>query len=101
MDFAEDQSVTLVNFAKRLAQEASAEYHYLQGAHRKDRIVDTLQRQRPISDEMICLLSSRHVRRSLPGWLSQLRRHADGDDEIAAPRHQQIRRDVHPVPRVE
>ena len=32
MDFAEEQSETLVDHAKRLAQEAGAEYHYLQGA---------------------------------------------------------------------
>jgi len=34
MAFAEEQSETLVDLAKRLAQEAGAEYHYLQGAHR-------------------------------------------------------------------
>src|SRR3974377_1549324 len=56
MDFAEKQSEPLVNFAKRLAQEAGAEYHYLQGAHRKDKLVDKLLRQRPISDGLICVL---------------------------------------------
>ena len=56
MDFAEKQSETLVNFAKRLAQEVGAEYHYLQGAHRKDKLVDKLLRQRPISDGLICVL---------------------------------------------
>ena len=56
MDFAEEQSETLVDSAKRLAQEAGAEYHYLQGAHRKDKLVDKLLRQRPISDGLICVL---------------------------------------------
>src|SRR6516164_8832250 len=50
MDFAEEQSETLVDFAKRLAQESGAHYHYLQGSHRKDKLVDKLLRQRPISD---------------------------------------------------
>ena len=56
MAFAEGQSEALVDSAKRLAQEAGAEYHYLQGSHRKDRLVDTLLRQRPISDGLICVL---------------------------------------------
>jgi hypothetical protein len=56
MDFAEQQSETLVEHAKRLAPEAGAEYHYLQGAHRKDKLVDQLLRQRPISDGLICVL---------------------------------------------
>jgi len=56
MNFAEEQSQNLVDFAKRLAQEAGAEYHYLQGAHRKDKLVDKLLRQRPINDGLICVL---------------------------------------------
>src|SRR5215468_5920344 len=56
MAFAEGQSENLVEFAKRLAQEAGAEYHHLQGAYRKDRLVDTLLRRRPISDGLICVL---------------------------------------------
>ena len=56
MDFAEEQSESLLDHAKRLAQEAGAEYHYLQGAHRKDKLVDKLLRQRPISEGLICVL---------------------------------------------
>jgi len=56
MDFAEEQSEILVNFAKRLAQEASAEYHFLQGKTRKDKLVDQLLRQRPFNDALICVL---------------------------------------------
>ena len=56
MAFADEQSETLVDFAKRLAQEVGAEYHYLQGSHRKDKLVDKLLRQRPISDGLICVL---------------------------------------------
>ena len=36
--------------------EAGAEYQYLQGAHRKDKLVDKLLRQRPISEGLICVL---------------------------------------------
>ncbi len=50
MAFAEEQSEILVDFAKRLAQEVGAEYHYLQGSHRKDKLVDTLCAKRPIGD---------------------------------------------------
>src|SRR5580765_6182282 len=50
MDFAEGQTETLVDSAKRLAHEAGAVYHYLRGAHRKDKLVDEQLRQRPISD---------------------------------------------------
>ncbi len=56
MDFPEEQSESLVDHAKRLAQEAGTEYHYLQGAHRKDKLVDKLLRQRPISEGLICVL---------------------------------------------
>ena len=56
MAFAEEQSQTLVDFAKRLAQEIGAEYHYLQGAHRKDKLVDQLLRRCPISDGLIRVL---------------------------------------------
>jgi hypothetical protein len=47
MSFAEEQCETLVDFAKRLAEKADAEYHYLQGTRRKERLVDALLRQRP------------------------------------------------------
>ena len=56
MAFAEEQAKTLVDLAKRLAQEAGTEYHYLQGARRKDKLVDKLLRQRPISEGLICVL---------------------------------------------
>ena len=56
MDFAEEQSECLVDHAKRLAQQAGAGYHYLQGPHRKDKLVDKLLRQRPISEGLICVL---------------------------------------------
>ena len=64
MDFAEEQSESLVDHANRLAQEAGAEYHYLQGPHRKDKLVDKLLRQRPISEGLICVLCCKECRPS-------------------------------------
>ena len=45
MAFAEEQSEALIGYAKRVAQEASAEYRFLQGHHRKDKLVDEIVRQ--------------------------------------------------------
>ena len=56
MAFAEEQSETLVDHAKRLAQEAGAEYRFLQGSHRKDKLVDEILRQRPIIEGLIGVL---------------------------------------------
>jgi hypothetical protein len=56
MAFAEEQSETLVEHAKRLAEEAGAEYHHLQGKVRKDKLVDEILRKRPIREGLICVL---------------------------------------------
>jgi hypothetical protein len=55
MAFAEKQAETLVEHAKRLAQQAGAEYRFLQGAHRKDKLVDEILRKRPISEGLIAV----------------------------------------------
>jgi hypothetical protein len=46
MAFAEEQSEARVDHAKRLAEEAGVEYRFLQGSHRKDKLVDEILRQR-------------------------------------------------------
>jgi hypothetical protein len=56
MAFAEEKSKTLVDYAQRLAQEVGAEYRFLQGHHRKDKLVDELLRKRPIVEGLICVL---------------------------------------------
>ena len=56
MAFAEEQSKILVDFAKRLAQEAGAEYRFLQGHHRKDKLVEEMLRQRPVFAGLIGVL---------------------------------------------
>jgi hypothetical protein len=56
MAFAEKQSEIVVEHAKRLAEQAGAEYEFLQGSHRKETIVDKILRERPISQGLICVL---------------------------------------------
>ncbi len=56
MAFAEKQSNTLVDYAKRLAEESGAEYRFLQGFHREDKLIDDMLRQRPIIDGLIGVL---------------------------------------------
>jgi hypothetical protein len=56
MAFAEQQSDTLVDHAKRMAQEAGAEYQHLQGKVRKDKRVDEILRKRPILEGLVCVL---------------------------------------------
>ncbi len=56
MAFAQEQSETLVDHAKELAQQAGAEYRFLPGAPRKDKLVDAILRQRPIIEGLICVL---------------------------------------------
>ena len=46
MAFAERQSETLVDRAQRAAEEAGVEDRFLKGAHRKDKRVDEVLRQR-------------------------------------------------------
>jgi hypothetical protein len=55
MTFAQEQSETLVDHAKQLAQQAGAEFRFLQGAHRKDKLVEEILRKRPISAGLICV----------------------------------------------
>jgi hypothetical protein len=55
MAFAQSQSETLVDHAQRLAADAGAEYRYLQGSHRKDKLVDEILRQRPIHEGLVCV----------------------------------------------
>jgi hypothetical protein len=56
MAFAEQQSETLVDHAKRMAQEAGVEYQHLQGKVRKDKLVDDILRKRPILEGLVCVL---------------------------------------------
>jgi hypothetical protein len=55
MAFAERQSEALVDHAKRLAAEAGVEYRFLQGSHRKDKLVDEILRRRPdLVEGLVC-----------------------------------------------
>jgi hypothetical protein len=55
MAFAEKESETVVDHAKRLVQETGAEHHFLKGYHRKDKLVDRILRERPIFEGLICV----------------------------------------------
>jgi len=55
MAFAQQQSESLVEHAKRLVEHAGATYEHLQGSHRKEAIVDNILRERPISEGLICV----------------------------------------------
>ena len=55
MDFAQEQSDVVVDHAKRMAEEAGVEYRFLQGSHRKDKLVDEILRQRSdLVEGLIC-----------------------------------------------
>lgn len=56
MAFAEKQAEAVIAHAKRLAQESDAEYQFLQGFHRKDKLVDEILRKRAIAEGLICVL---------------------------------------------
>jgi hypothetical protein len=56
MAFAQKQSEALVEHAKRLAQQAGAEYRPLQGKPRKEKLVDEILRQRPMLEGLVCVL---------------------------------------------
>jgi hypothetical protein len=56
MAFAERQSALVVDHAKRLAEQAGVEYEFLQGAHRKEAIVDKILRERAINQGLVCVL---------------------------------------------
>ena len=59
MAFAEEQSKVLVDFAKWMAQESGAEYRFLQGHHRKDKLIDEMLRQLEPSKTLAPILSRR------------------------------------------
>jgi hypothetical protein len=55
MAFAEKHSEIVVQHAQRLAREAGAEYRFLHGKSRKDKLVDEILRQRPILEGLVCV----------------------------------------------
>ena len=56
MAFAQRQSETLVDHARRAAEEAGVEYRFLQGSHRKDQLVDEILRRRPdLVEGLVCV----------------------------------------------
>ncbi len=60
LTFAEEQSETLVDHAKRLAEQAGVAYQFLKGFHRKDKLVDAILRGRPdLVEGLVCVFCCR------------------------------------------
>ena len=66
MAFAEKQSETLVEHAKRLAQEAGAEYRYLQGKPRKDKLVDEILLNPTVAGEYVAKSNGTNAQQKAP-----------------------------------
>jgi len=56
LPFVERQSQLLVEHAQGMAQQAKAPYHYLQGVHSKEKLVQNLLRQQPRDDGLVAVL---------------------------------------------
>jgi len=56
LPFMEGKSEQLVNHAKALAEQHGAPYHYLQGRHRKEDLVQQTIRDRRLSEGLVCVL---------------------------------------------
>jgi hypothetical protein len=56
LPFLEGKSDERVAHAKRLAEQHDAPYHYLQGRHRKEDLVQQTIRERRLSEGLVCVL---------------------------------------------
>jgi hypothetical protein len=56
LPFVEGQSQQLVEHAQTMAQQAGVPYHYLRGAHSKEKLIHDLLRERPRSDGLVAVL---------------------------------------------
>ena len=56
MRFAEQQSERVVQHAKAMALDAGREFRFLQGAHRKEKIVHQILQELAITDGLVCIL---------------------------------------------
>src|SRR6266404_1007918 len=63
--FLEEQSEVVVGHAKQLAQEAGAPYHYLQGPHRKETLIQAEIRDRGLSEGLVAVLCCMETCRSV------------------------------------
>jgi hypothetical protein len=65
LPFVQRQSDALVAFAKDLATQHDAPYHYLQGRQRKDELVHKIIRQRHLSEGLVCVLCCQETCRTV------------------------------------
>ena len=71
--FVQGMSQQLVDFAKQLANETDAPYHYLQGKHRKESLVDQIERERKQTDGLIAVLCCQETCRTVKLRYGKLR----------------------------
>ena len=65
LDFLEEQSEILVTHGKQLAAQFQAPYHYLQGKHRKEDLVQKIIRECRLSEGLICVLCCQETCRTV------------------------------------
>src|SRR3954454_18208818 len=65
LPFLEEKSEQLVEHAKQCAAQHNAPYHYLQGAHRKEELVQQMVRDRSLSEGLVCVLCCQETGRTV------------------------------------
>jgi hypothetical protein len=65
LDFLEDKSEILVTHGKQLAAQQQAPYHYLQGKHRKEDLVQQTIRERRLTEGLVCVLCCQETCRTV------------------------------------
>jgi hypothetical protein len=65
LPFLEGQSDELVAHGQRLAAQHGAPYHYLQGRHRKEDLVQQTIRERRLSEGLVCVLCCQETCRTI------------------------------------
>jgi hypothetical protein len=63
--FVESQSETLVAHAKQLAQAAGAPYHYLQGRHNKEELIQQQLQERRLDEGLVAVLCCQETCRTV------------------------------------
>jgi hypothetical protein len=85
LPFLEQKSEQLVDHAKQLAAQHNAPYHYLQGSHRKEELVQQIVRDRRLSEGLVCVLCCQETCRTVK------LRYGDGRPRLVfAPRPQRV-----------
>jgi hypothetical protein len=65
LPFVEQQSDALVAHAKAVGQQAGAPYHYLQGSHKKEQLIQSIVRERGLSEGLVAILCTQECCRTV------------------------------------